>query len=314
MKILHDVLIIGLGNIGIGYDLNHKSDEYVLSHARAFHLHESYRLCGGVDPDLEKRQMLEDHYGCKAFSDLAVAINETKPSIVVVATPTELHYETIQQVLNMNPLSIILCEKPISFDIEQAREIIQRCEEKNCRVFVNYMRNSDVGVREVLHRLNDGRIQKPIKGVVWYSKGMFNSASHFVNLLQYLLGKVKNIKLINSGRLWNESDPEPDFELTFESGKVCFLALRAEDFFHNTMELMASNGRLRYERGGEHILWENITSNKVFSGYTTLQNEIEYLKSDFFRIQWHVVDQLSEKFAGKNASICSGEDALNTLD
>ena len=311
---VHDVLIIGLGRIGVGYDLLHDPDEYVLSHARAFQRHPDFRLVGGVDPDAGQRGQFQDQYDCPAFADLRVAIAATNPSVVVVATPTDLHYSTVQAVLAVGKPVAILCEKPISFDPVEAHTLVRLCKDKSCALYVNYMRRSDVGVDEVLQRLQDGRIALPVKGVVWYSKGLFNSASHFVNLLQYLLGDVEKVLVLDKGRRLDGKDPEPDVEIEFVGGKIHFAALRVEDYFHNSMELMAANGRLRYERGGQQITWESTVANPVFSGYTTLGAEPELLRSDFFRIQLNVADQLAASLAGNPSRICSGDEALGTLD
>ena len=311
---VHDVLIIGLGRIGMGYDLEHDPERYALSHARAFQNHPGFRLAGGVDPDGRRRDLFQKHYGCAAFSDVSEAVAATMPSMVVVATPTELHYSTVQAVLAAGKPVAILCEKPISFDSAEAHALVQSCREKNCALYVNYMRRSDVGVDAVMQRLRDGRIAGPVKGVVWYSKGLFNSASHFVNLLQYLLGKVECMRVRDKGRLLDGKDPESDVDIVFTGGQIRFVALPIENFFHNSMELLATNGRLRYEHGGQRVTWESTVANSVFSGYTTLNPEPELLRSDFFRAQWHVADQLAASLAGKPARICSGSDALDTLD
>ncbi len=202
----------------------------------------------------------------------------------------------------------------MGFSASQAARAVNACRESDCALYVNYIRRSDVGVNEIYRRLRNGEIRGPVKGVVWYSKGLFNSASHFVNLLQYLFGGIESSQVVDSGRLWENHDPEPDFELLFECGKFKFMALPAENFFHNTLEVIASNGRLRYESGGQQIIWQKTTSNGMFSGYTTLQQESEFLASDFGRIQWHVADELAAAIESKPARICSGADALQTLE
>ena len=44
----YSVLIVGLGNIGMGYDFK-KSNNIILSHAKSFYLNDNFRLIGGVD-------------------------------------------------------------------------------------------------------------------------------------------------------------------------------------------------------------------------------------------------------------------------
>ena len=310
---MYKVLIIGLGNIGMDYDLYHNPSKYILSHARAFDVHEQYEIVAGVDSNRQQCELFSSHYGYEAFTNLDEALINIKPDIIVIATPTELHYSIINKLLKQVDPKAILCEKPISYNIDEAQKIVAKCKSQDCALFVNYMRRSDIGVAEIVKRFQDNRIKGPIKGIVYYSKGMYNSASHFVNLLQLLFGKVKEVQLHSSGRLWDGLDPEPDFEIIFESAKIQFLALNAENFFHNSMELIASNGRLRYEQGGQYILWDRINGSNTFSNYITLAEHSDSLVSDFLRIQYHVVEQMAKNLVGQSSNICSGDEALSTL-
>src|SRR2546428_243397 len=81
-------------------------------------------------------------------------------------------------------------------------------------------------------QLLSGEIALPVKGVVWYSKGLFNNGSHFINLLQDWLGDVREVRVIESGRWWGGLDPEPDLLVSFAHGSVCVLAAREEHFSH----------------------------------------------------------------------------------
>jgi len=51
------VLIVGLGQIGMGYDLG-LPPQNVLSHARAFQNCPGFRVIGGVDPDPKERRLI----------------------------------------------------------------------------------------------------------------------------------------------------------------------------------------------------------------------------------------------------------------
>jgi hypothetical protein len=63
----HSVLLVGLGRIGVGFDIGLDGQKHISTHARAFSLHPKFQLIGGVDPDLQSRQMFERNYQCKAF-------------------------------------------------------------------------------------------------------------------------------------------------------------------------------------------------------------------------------------------------------
>lgn len=310
----YGALIVGLGQIGMGFDLALSPDKYILTHARAYQQHPEFQLLAGVDPDPVRRQLFENHYGSPAYPDIHTAVTEHRPDVVSLATPTQKHYEGMRSIMQAGSPAAILCEKPLAYVIEDAREMQKVCTARNCRLYVNYMRRSDSGVMEIKRRMQCGQIALPVKGVAWYSKGLFNNGSHFFNLLQYWLGEVQNFKIIESGRLWDGIDPEPDLRVTFAGGTIQFLAAQEENFSHYTVELIAQNGRLRYEQGGVRIAWQATVKDNACEGYIVLDPIEEIIPTSLDRIQWHVVDQLAKSLHGQDAYICSGEDALQTLE
>jgi len=309
------VLIVGLGQIGMGYDLAQDPALLAVTHARGFSRHDAFRLVGGVDPSGTRRALFEKHYGAPTFSDAVTAVKSLSPDLVVVAAPTERHCDSVRDVLGAGRPKAILCEKPLAYGLAEAREIVELCASRDCALFVNYMRRADRGVAEVKRRLAAGSITAPEKAVVWYSKGIFNNGSHFVDLLKHWLGEVISFEIIASGRVWDGRDPEPDVVLTFAQGtKAYFLAAREEMFSHYTVELIAGNGRLRYERGGEEILWQNAITDTAVAGYTILDPVPEVIANDLAYAQWHVADQLAEYLDGRAGRICTGVEALRTLE
>jgi predicted dehydrogenase len=177
------------------------------------------------------------------------------------------------------------------------------------------MRRSDPGVNAVKRMLESGEILAPVKGVVWYSKGLVHNGSHFVDLMRLWLGPVERMTLIRAGRRWPQHDYEPDFVMEHAKGKGCvtFLAAAEENFSHYTVELLACNGRLRFEQGGERVEWQIVTNDDDFVGYRVLAHEPQVLPADMSRYQCHVATQLALALAGEAANLCSGREGLETL-
>jgi predicted dehydrogenase len=307
-------LVVGLGQIGMGYDLKLSPNDYVLTHARAFQQHPAFRLLGAVDIDPHKREVFEAHYGAPAFAEIGAAAAALQPDVVAVATPTIAHAATMRAVLQSFQLTALLCEKPLAFELTDSREMLEVASKQDCKVFVNYMRRAEPGVIEVKNRMAGGHIGKLEKGVVWYSKGLFNNGSHFLNLLQYWLGDVTDFQIVHRGRLWDGVDPEPDVVVSFGDLRILFLAAIEENFSHYTIELISSNGRLRYEKGGEQIVWQGTSGDDSFAGYTILNGDETYVATEFDRVQWHVADQLANSLDGIKSNICSGIEALRTIE
>lgn len=306
-------LVVGLGQIGMGYDMKHSSEQFIISHARAFQVHQDFRLVGGVDSDFTRRNQFESEYSCPGYSDLVNALKELSPDVIAVATPTETHLQTILTIIRECKPKAIICEKPLAYDIYGATKIVESCEAAGIRLFVNYIRRSDSGVIEVKRRIANDLITQPVKGVCWYSKGLLNNGSHFINLLQYWLGDIVDFEVINKGRLWADKDPEPDLKVNFKLGTVVFLAVYEENFSHYTIELISPSGRLQYARGGSQISWQSVIDDPVCEGYRILNPVSENILSDLNRIQLHVLNHLISNLNGQESSICTSRDALNTL-
>ena len=60
-------MIIGLGGIGMGYDLNLVPKKNIYTHARAFSEHSSVSLLCAVDKDPARRGIFEHHYNKPAY-------------------------------------------------------------------------------------------------------------------------------------------------------------------------------------------------------------------------------------------------------
>ncbi len=93
------VVIVGLGQIGMGYDLRHSPDAVALTHARAFSRHPAFHLAGGVDPSPESRATFAEHYGRPTFADATSAVAQLQPDVVVVAAPTISHHACVEQAI-----------------------------------------------------------------------------------------------------------------------------------------------------------------------------------------------------------------------
>jgi len=307
-------MIIGLGQIGMGYDLVLDPEKAVYTHARAFSEHSAFELVGAVDPSETQRDLFKQHYAQSAYPTITSALQAQTASVVVIASPTAQHSLVLKEVLAHSSPKVILCEKPLAYDLLEARDMVEACESAGVKLFVNYMRRADPGAIEIKARIESGQIAVPIKGAVWYSKGFLHNGSHFFNLLEFWLGAFVKAKILDAGRLWDNQDPEPDVQVEFEWGKVVFIAAWEESFSHYTIELLSPSGRLRYEQGGESIAWQSTHADPNIAGYEILQTVPEMVANGMSRYQWHVADQLASALADKPHTLSTGRQSLATLE
>jgi|SRR3989339_620813 len=307
--------IIGLGQIGQGYDYNCCDDAYILTHASAFKYHPDFELLGGIDLDIEKRDSFIRKYERQAFQTIQDFSLYYKPDIVSIAVPTIKHYIVFQQVIEYLSPRAIICEKPISMSSIEAKDIIKTVEGKGIILLVNYMRRFEPGVLVMKDALKKNIIGHPYKVIAKYSKGLLNNGSHFIDLFLFLFGEVLEIKIISAGRLGLNNDPEPDVLLKFSNGTdVYLLAGREENYSIFEMEILGTQGNLRYLNGGEKIFVNPVVKDPVYPGYHRLSHEGVHIKSDMNRYQWHVVDHLWRNIMRQQALNSTGKTALKTLE
>lgn len=307
-------VIIGLGQIGMGYDFDLTDKSAIYTHARAITVHPAFRLVGAVDVSPLVQARFEQRYGAPVFYQVEAALRQLKPDVVVIATSSESHAGILTKVINTCRPKLVLCEKPLAYELHEARAMVEMCERAGIDLFVNYIRRTDPGVVEIKRRLDSGEITTPVKVNAWYSKGILNNGSHFLNLLELWLGDIENSTIINPGRLWNKYDPEPDVEVQFNRGTVVFRSAWEESFSHYSIELLSQSGRLRYEKGGEAIEWRGVYADPNFEGYSTLAEQTETIINGMEIYQWHVYQQICQHLGGAATTLCTGRQALKTLE
>jgi predicted dehydrogenase len=310
-----NVLIIGLGQIGMGYDFDLDHDECVYSHAAAFDQHKDFNIVGGVDTDSKFGKFFTEKYNSIFYDNAQDALQKNDFDIVVIAVSTEFHNQVLKDIIKYSSPRVILCEKPLSYSIEEAKSMQQLCKDNNIQLFVNYMRNSLPDSIVVKEKIENGEYSGSFKGVAWYSKGLIHNGSHFVNLVTYWLGPIKESQCINKGRLLDNQDIEPDFSLTFEKGDITFLATKEENFSHYGVELVFENGRLRYERGGKEVFWTPAKQDNNLPTYRFLSNKnVNYNTDSMGKYQLHVVNELWNMLNQKKYELCSDVMAISTLE
>lgn len=304
-------LLVGLGQIGMGYDLHVDATMRVATLARAFAEHPAFNLVGGVDLNPVQREIFTARFHCNAFANVSEALEDVAPDLIVIAVPTEVHHSVWKNSIQCSSVKAILCEKPLSYKLDEAEEMVRVSASKRVRLYTNYMRRCDRGVIDVKNRIQNGKIKGPVKGVCWYSKGLYNNGSHYLNLFQFWLGNVVKFEVIDCGGLWRGNDPEPDLKIYFEQGEVYFHAAQEENYSYHRIELIASNGRLDYYSGQIH--WQNAIKALDGTNSSLLSCEFEEIPSDTARLQFFVADNIFQDLTGLESSVCTGEQGLSTI-
>ena len=101
-------------------------------HLPAYRKIANLELVGGCDP---RSATVGNRFGFPVYPDVATLISSTKPDILVIATPTPDHFELVRSGLEAG--CHILCEKPFTSNIEEARELIKLSDQAQRWIVVN---------------------------------------------------------------------------------------------------------------------------------------------------------------------------------
>ena len=305
--------MIGLGRVGMAYDLAARSRGTYLSHAKTFSRHPRFRLLAGVDPSARARAQFKRRYRREVFSTTQGALEKYLPEVIILASPTPTHLPQLREILRASQPKVILCEKPLAEGPADALEMVRLCQRNGVRLFVNYMRCSDPAVLQVKQRIRKGRISPPLRGVVWYTKGFLHNASHFFQLLEFWLGPARRGRVLCKSLRRGKGDADADVWVEFQGGAVSFQCLWADTYAHAEMQLFSPQGRLRYEQSGSRVIWEGIRPDPLYPQESTLQERGVEIRNEMKTCLWQVADQLAHALAGHRVELCTGHQAWQIL-
>ena len=134
--------VIGLGSMGS-------------NHARVFADLPGVELVGIADPDPDRIAKALAGRSIPGFPDTATLLRETKPDLVSVVVPTQLHEEVALQVIAAD--ANLLLEKPIAATLEAAQRIARAAEAKGVLLTIGHIERFNPAVQELKQRLSDGQ-------------------------------------------------------------------------------------------------------------------------------------------------------------
>lgn len=307
---IYSALVIGLGQIGMGYDFKASPEKFIATHTQALDFHTGFNLVGGVDPIKENRDNFTKKFGKPAFLNHIDALKELQPKLVVISVPTKYHLSILEDVLYEDSAKFLLIEKPLSYHSSEAKKIFEIASQSSSFLAVNYFREYEPIYRDVLSKIKGGIIGFPLKVMVHYTKGIINNGSHFIRYISNFMEDFIDLKIIEKGRSWTEEDPEPDIQIKFDQGLAYFIAHEEENFSYYEMELIGPKGKLRFSKLGSVIEHWDIIDDPDFEDYRILSEKPSIYKPDFNKYQEYVYNNIYNYLQGEDSLYCD----INSMD
>lgn len=193
------VALIGAGKMG-------------LSHLSILGVHPYVEIAGVADTSKITLGILKRFTEFNVYSDYKTMIEEVKPKAVIVSVPTKYHSSIVEYLLMQN--IHVFVEKPFCLNDTDSKKLSDLAKQKQLINQVGY-HNRFIGTFEETKRIIDngflgkiinfsGEAYGPVvvkkSNKTWRSKTeegggcLMDYASHVIDLIQYLISPIKNIK------------------------------------------------------------------------------------------------------------------------
>ena len=232
-------------------------------------------LCAVCDIIPQRADELAKKFNAKSYYSLAGMLQqENKLTVAVVCTPNGLHASHTIQCLQAG--LHVLCEKPLCIKSEDGKAMIGAAQKAGKHLFVVKQNRFNPPVIEVKKLCDENKLGNIIsfqincfwnrpkeyydnswKGTQELDGGtLYTQFSHFIDLLYWLLGDVKNVRVLTKNFL----HPYIDFEDTgavifeMESGAIGTLNYTVNSFEKNmegSFTLFGDKGTVKI--GGQYL-------------------------------------------------------------
>ena len=309
---LHRALIVGCGNIAGGFDLSRTKTQLPLTHAGAYIKHGAFEIRACIDPDADRLYDFSQRWNVslKARDFAELKANPGDFDVISICSPTTLHEFHLVEALRLKP-KVIFCEKPLTSEASSCARLVASCREQGVTLAVNFSRNWDPSVEELVHDIRLGRWGSVRSVVAHYNKGISNNGSHMLELLYRLIGPLDLLETTNPVYDYWPDDPTVGVLLTGLNGEVSIFLnpSDARDYAFFELELVCELGVIRMQSGG--LVWQarDVTDSEQFVGYKGLNPE---KKTDgrYMEAMLGAVENIDQHLRNGEVIRCTGENAL----
>jgi predicted dehydrogenase len=277
-----NVAIVGTGNVG-------------RTHARCYRDNGSTPIVAVCDWDSEKARAFAEEFGAKSFDSIEEMLASEEIDIVSVTTSGiengSHHFAPVMAALEAG--KAVLCEKPISNNIEEARQMVAKAREKNVPFGINLNHRFTPAALRLKQLQNEGELGEvlfidmalwlynPNEPTPWQHIRALHP--HSIDMMRYFGGEIKRVqcfmtKSLAREKLWSTFS----LNVQFESGAVGHLT-GSQDMSGNhpieRCEVGGSKGRGIIENVYERLEFlpresreKTVIENGIFGGMASFQD------------------------------------------
>lgn len=175
--------------------------------------HETTELVSVCDVDAHALNKAVAQTGAAGFANLETLMEESRPDVVVLATPSGLHPDQAVQVARAG--RHVMTEKPMATRWADGKRMVAACDAAGVRLFVVKQNRRNATLQLLKRAIEKGRFGRiylatinvfwsrpqsyydsaPWRGTWEFDGGAFmNQASHYVDLLDWLIGPIESVQ------------------------------------------------------------------------------------------------------------------------
>jgi predicted dehydrogenase len=297
-----------------------------IAQRHAEHIAGQGKLVAVCDTNKERRDEMAAKYNSKAYVSLDELLQQEKNiDLIAICTPNGLHARQSIQALEAG--IHVLCEKPMAITVTDCERMIAAANKADKHLFIVKQNRFNAPIAELKKVIDEGRLGKIIdvqlncfwnrnnkyyESSDWKGKKnldggtLYTQFSHFIDLLYWMVGDVKNIHAITRNFMHQHII---DFEdsgviaLEFENGAIGTVNYTVNSFEKNmegSITVFGEKGTVKV--GGQYLNvleYQNIENYKMQSVFETKPaNDYGHYQgsmSNHDKVYDNVVDVLKNK-------------------
>lgn len=206
---------------------------------------DAFQLIAICDVDHEVLQTHKKKYGVNAYADFGEMCSVESLDIVVLCTPSGLHAE--QTIIAANNRINVVTEKPMATKFQDGVDMVKACGNAGVRLFVMKQNRLNPTVQMLKRAISEkrfGSIKMVHLNVFWtrpqeyydhgqgwrgtweFDGGAFmNQASHYVDLVEWLIGPVERVQAMMSTTRDIEAEDTGVLNIRWRNGALGSMAV-----------------------------------------------------------------------------------------
>jgi predicted dehydrogenase len=171
-----------------------------------------FDVVGVYDQDHERASDVAagSEHDLTVYEDLAELLDDDRVEVVDVAVPPMYQRDIVEQVVDAG--RHVLCQKPLSTELAEAREIVDIVEDADVAAAVNQQMRWEKSIRTVKRLIDAGQLGTPLRGNIevnidtdWSAWGwmvdsprlevMYHSV-HYLDAMRYLFGDPERVRSV----------------------------------------------------------------------------------------------------------------------